>query len=97
MNLAESAIRDSFEADGYVAMPGFLDAAALATLNANLERYIRDIVPSLPPEHVFYEDKARPETLKQLRSKGSSVPICRCTRSSESTRSKSKASVSSAR
>jgi phytanoyl-CoA hydroxylase len=66
MNLAESAIRDSFEADGYVAMPGFLDAAALATLNANLERYIRDIVPSLPPEHVFYEDKARPETLKQL-------------------------------
>ena len=66
MNLETNEMRQAYEADGYVAVPAFLDAAELTTLNRNLERYIRDVVPTLPPEHVFYEDKSRPETLKQL-------------------------------
>ena len=66
MNPASDTLRRSFDTDGYVAIPAFLSTAELVILNSNLERYIRDIVPTLAPEHVFYEDKNRPETLKQL-------------------------------
>ena len=66
MNLESDSLRRAFESDGYVAVPGFLNAAEMAELNSNVERYIRDVVPALPPEHKFYEDKQRPDTLKQL-------------------------------
>ena len=33
---------------------------------ANLDRYIREVVPTLPDSDAFYVDRARPETLKQL-------------------------------
>src|SRR5262245_36532338 len=66
MSAASESLRNQFEADGYVAQPGFLAAAELVTLHGNVDRFIREIVPTLPPEHVFYEDKQRPETLKQL-------------------------------
>jgi phytanoyl-CoA hydroxylase len=66
MNLECGVLRETFEADGYVAIPGFLGPSEMVALYNNVERFIRDIVPKLPPEHVFYEDKQRPETLKQL-------------------------------
>jgi phytanoyl-CoA hydroxylase len=66
MNLNDDFRRHQFEVDGFVAIPGFLGPSEMAALYDNVERFIRDIVPRLPPEHVFYEDKARPETLKQL-------------------------------
>ena len=39
-------------------------------LTRNLERYIRDIVPTLSDADAFYQDKRRPETLKQLQHMG---------------------------
>jgi len=57
-----------FGEDGYVAFPGFLSADEVAEVRANLERFIRETVPTLPREHAFYEDKSRPETLKQLQN-----------------------------
>jgi phytanoyl-CoA hydroxylase len=59
-------LRTQFQQDGYVFMPGFLNASELTELNAELERFIRTVVPSMPAEEVYYEDKQRPETLKQL-------------------------------
>ena len=59
-------LRDDLLRDGYVALPQFLDAAAMAELHAHLRRFIRDIVPTLPPASVFYEDKADKTTLKQI-------------------------------
>jgi phytanoyl-CoA hydroxylase len=61
-----STNREALKKDGYVSLPGFFAGVELATLQRNVDRYIRDIVPQLPPEHAFYEDKQRPETLKQL-------------------------------
>ena len=55
-----------YERDGYVFLQGALTSERVGELNANIARYIQDIVPALPKEHVFYEDKDRPETLKQL-------------------------------
>lgn len=58
--------REGFARDGFVVVPGFLDAAALDELRANIERYVRDVVPDLPPSQAFYVDRSRPDTLKQL-------------------------------
>lgn len=60
------ALRSSFMKDGYVFLPGFLGEADLDQLHENLARFQREIVPTMPSEHVFFEDKSKPETLKQL-------------------------------
>jgi len=55
-----------FDEDGIVVIRGFLDADEVAEMNLNIDRYIREVVPELEPTEVFYEDKERPETLKQI-------------------------------
>lgn len=55
-----------FEQNGFVAVPGFCDACELKALEAALARFIAERVPTLPAEHVFYEDKADAGTLKQI-------------------------------
>ena len=62
--------REAFERDGMVVVPGFLDPAALAELQSELERYIREVVPTLPEANAFYVDRSRPETLKQMQHMG---------------------------
>lgn len=52
--------------DGYVAFPGFLATQQVEELQENVDRFIRNVIPKMPSEEVFYEDKARPETLKQI-------------------------------
>ncbi len=58
--------KESFEQDGFVAMPGFYDAHQLQDIEAAFERFVAERVTALPPEHVFYEDKANRTTLKQI-------------------------------
>ena len=61
-----SNLKTQFEGDGFVVVRDFLPPDELATLRQNLERYIRDVVPSLPDSDAFYEERSRAETLKQL-------------------------------
>lgn len=58
--------KKSFKQDGFVAMPGFYDAHQLQVIEAAFQRFVAECVPALPPEHVFYEDKANRATLKQI-------------------------------
>lgn len=58
--------RNQFVRDGFVVVPRFLDRDALGELRDNIERYIRDVVPGLPPGQALYVDCTRPDTLKQL-------------------------------
>lgn len=55
-----------FDRDGFVIVRQLLKPAEFSELRQNLERYIRDVVPTLPDKDAFYEDKSKPETLKQL-------------------------------
>jgi len=55
-----------FDADGFIVLRQFLPADEFEQLEAHLDRYIRDVVPGLPDADAFYQDKARPETLKQF-------------------------------
>src|SRR5262245_15589315 len=60
----------AFDRDGFVIVPQLLSPAEFAELCANLDRYIREVVPALPDRDAFYVDKSRPETLKQLQYMG---------------------------
>ncbi len=61
-----AALKTTYDQEGFVVVRGFLAGGELQTLIANLDRYIRDVVPGLPDGDAFYDDKTRPETLKQL-------------------------------
>lgn len=58
--------KPAFDRDGHVIIRQFLTQSEFAELNAQLDRYIREVVPRLPDTHAFYVDKSRPETLKQM-------------------------------
>ncbi len=60
-------LKPQFDRDGYVVVRQLLSPGEFAELNANLERYIRDVVPGLPATDAFYDvDRSQPESLKQL-------------------------------
>lgn len=58
--------KQQFDRDGFVALRGFFQGEELAAIQAHVDEFIRDQVPGMPPEHVFYEDKSRQDSLKQL-------------------------------
>jgi phytanoyl-CoA hydroxylase len=58
--------KQAYDRDGFLVVRQLLSAAEFDELCQNLERYIRDVVPTLPDGDAFYEDRRRPETLKQL-------------------------------
>ena len=67
--IKEEQLRDYTE-DGFVTTRQFIDAEPLARIVANVDRFIDDVVPTMPPEHVFYEELGNPSTLKQLQQMG---------------------------
>ncbi len=75
ITLAEQkSLRETFDRNGFVALPGFVSATALAELQQQVTRYLKQIVPKLPAEHVFYEDRSDPNSLKQLQQLGEHDP-----------------------
>jgi phytanoyl-CoA hydroxylase len=62
------ALRSELNANGYVVLPGYVNGRQLDELQSKIDQFIRDVVPAMPSEYVFFEDKQRPETLKQLQS-----------------------------
>ena len=62
--------KPAFDRDGFVVVRQFLTPGELTSLAKNLDRYIREVVPTLPDAEAFYQDKSRPETLKQLQHMG---------------------------
>jgi len=62
----EITVLETFKKIGFVLLPSFLDTQEMADLKNNMIRYIREIVPSMPKEEVYYDDRKRPDTLKQI-------------------------------
>ncbi|MCG8583260.1 MAG: phytanoyl-CoA dioxygenase family protein [Pirellulales bacterium] len=63
-----------FEVDGFVAIPQFMSGDDFAELLTNVDRFICGVAPTMPSEHVFYEDKSDASTLKQLQHMGDYDP-----------------------
>jgi phytanoyl-CoA hydroxylase len=62
----DPALKVEFDRDGFVVARGFFSRDEVARLRGDVERYVRDAGPTLPPGDIMYEDKNRTETLKQL-------------------------------
>jgi phytanoyl-CoA hydroxylase len=70
-----SDYKSDYDRDGFVIVRDFLPAADFADLNDSLDRYIRDVVPNLPDADAFYQEKDRPETLKQMQNMAGNDPF----------------------
>lgn len=64
------ALEERFEEDGFLVVPEFLTGDAFTEVAENLDRYIREIVPTLGQGDAYYQDRSKPETLKQLQNMG---------------------------
>lgn len=64
--MSERTRKDDYDRDGFVVVREFLPPRVFAELRSELRRYIASVVPTLPDTHAFYDDKRRPETLKQM-------------------------------
>lgn len=62
--------KQRYDRDGFVVVRDFLDGESLQVLMANLDRYIREVVPELPSGDAFYQDRSNPKSLKQLQHMG---------------------------
>lgn len=60
------AVLNLFKQDGFIVLPGFLDSAEVEAVYTNLNRFITEVMPTLPTQQVYYEDLAQPDTLKQI-------------------------------
>ena len=67
--------KPEFDRDGFVVIRQFLPTSELQELEENLDRYIREVVPGLNDAHAFYQDRSRPETLKQMQYMGAHDPF----------------------
>src|SRR5881394_2423956 len=61
-----TSLKPAYDRDGFVIVRQLLAPEEFAELTRELDRYIRDVVPTLPDKHAFYEDKQQRQTLKQL-------------------------------
>jgi phytanoyl-CoA hydroxylase len=66
LEAAREDLTRSYGEDGYVALEGFFGPDAMRTINAEVERFIAERVPSLPREQVYLENKDDPTSIKQL-------------------------------
>ena len=64
------ALLKRFEADGFAALRQFLFGDELQELIGHVDRFIKDVVPQMPAEQVFYEDKNDAASLKQIQHMG---------------------------
>jgi phytanoyl-CoA hydroxylase len=60
------AAKTDFDRDGFAVIRGFYAPREAQDLFEQVERYLARIVPTLPDEAVFYEDKQKPETMMRL-------------------------------
>ncbi len=64
------SLKSQFDRDGFVLVRQLLPAGEFDVLKCELDRYIREIVPTLPDTDAFFIDRSRPKTLKQLQHMG---------------------------
>ena len=55
-----------FARDGYMALQPLFDADKMTEINAELDRYIADVMPTMPVEEVYFENRDDRSTLKQM-------------------------------
>lgn len=58
--------KENFDRDGFIFYPGFLNEQEMVKLSENVDRYIDEIIPTMPPEQVYFDNRDDPDSLKQI-------------------------------
>ena len=61
-----NSLANDFDRDGYVALRPLFDAEKMAEISAELDRYIAEVMPTMPVEEVYFENREDRSTLKQM-------------------------------
>ena len=64
----KKVIKEEFQKNGYVFIPGFLTIDEVEKIGRNFNRLLKDVVPNMPKKDVFFEEEENAATLKQLSS-----------------------------
>lgn len=64
--LDRDALKRAYDADGFVVIRGLFSPGSFRELQANLDRYVREVVPTLPKDQAFFDDYSKPETLRKM-------------------------------
>ncbi|MEP3278225.1 MAG: phytanoyl-CoA dioxygenase family protein [Stappiaceae bacterium] len=59
-------LAQGFDQDGFLSVTPLFMQDEIGTLNSEIEKFIRDVVPTMPSTQVYYEDKSDATSLKQL-------------------------------
>jgi len=62
------ALRKSYEEDGFVIIRNLLNPEEFKEFSGNLDRYVSEVVPTLPKDQAFFDDYSKPETLRKMQS-----------------------------
>jgi len=65
-DLDPTTIRQQFEEEGFVIIPDFVGPVEFAEIDRKVEWFIAQVVPGLPTDQVYFEDREDPSTLKQI-------------------------------
>ncbi|MFN7920241.1 MAG: phytanoyl-CoA dioxygenase family protein [Bryobacteraceae bacterium] len=60
--------KQRYDRDGFLEIRGLLDAAELAALEAELDRYFREIAPGLPAGDIVWEKEPMPDGSRRVRN-----------------------------
>lgn len=64
--LDASKQKNDFSSIGYIRIENFLTQQEIGVIAGNLQRYREEVIPNLPSEKVFYEDKNKQESIIRL-------------------------------
>ena len=59
-------LKGEFDRDGYVVLRGFFSPEEVREANLQVERFIAEVLPGLPPQTAFYEVKDDPGSIMRL-------------------------------
>lgn len=62
------SLRERFDEDGFVIVRGLYADAEFRELQLQLDRYVREVVPTLPKDAAFFDDYTKPETMRKMQS-----------------------------
>lgn len=62
------AIKHLFDTNGFVRIPGFISPTEASEVAQRLQTFIRDIVPRIPTEEVYYDIEGQADTIKSITS-----------------------------
>ena len=64
-------LKDAFDRDGFVVIPGFYTPQETEGLNAHIDQFIAETLPGLPSDAAFYEVKGQTESIMRLQGMAS--------------------------